>query len=117
MLFPMRRKPDLMPGTLDMMILKTLTRGPLHGYDIAQSIRQASDDALTVEEGSLYPALQRLLLESWVKVEWRRTQSNRRVRVYTLTTAGRKQVGIELSRFEQLVAAISRVMRDAEAAG
>jgi len=113
----MSRKADLMPGTLDMMILKTLTRGPLHGYAIAQSIRQMSDEVLTVEEGSLYPALQRLLLEAWVKAEWKRTPSNRRVRVYTLTTTGRKQLGVELSRFEQMVAAIGRVMRDAEVEG
>lgn len=106
-----------MPGTLDMMILKTLTRGPLHGYAIAQSIRQMSDEVLTVEEGSLYPALQRLLLETWVKAEWKRTPSNRRVRVYTLTATGRKQLGVELSRFEQMVAAIGRVMRDAEVEG
>jgi len=113
----MSRKADLMPGTLDMMILKTLTRGPLHGYAIAQSIRQMSDEVLTVEEGSLYPALQRLLLEAWVKAEWKRTLSNRRVRVYTLTTTGRKQLGVELSRFEQMVAAIGRVMRDVEVEG
>lgn len=113
----MSRKADLMPGTLDMMILKTLTRGPLHGYAIAQSIRQMSDEVLTVEEGSLYPALQRLLLETWVKAEWKRTPSNRRVRVYTLTATGRKQLGVELSRFEQMVAAIGRVMRDAEVEG
>jgi transcriptional regulator len=113
----MSRKADLMPGTLDMMILKTLTRGPLHGYAIAQSIRQMSDEVLTVEEGSLYPALQRLLLEAWVKAEWKRTSSNRRVRVYTLTATGRKQLGVELSRFEQMVAAIGRVMRDVEVEG
>ncbi|MGO4211942.1 PadR family transcriptional regulator [Terriglobus sp. 2YAB30_2] len=113
----MSRKADLMPGTLDMMILKTLTRGPLHGYAIAQSIRQTSDEVLTVEEGSLYPALQRLLLEDWVKAEWKRTPSNRRVRVYTLTATGRKQLGVELSRFEQMVAAIGRVMRDVEVEG
>ncbi|MGC2402655.1 MAG: PadR family transcriptional regulator [Acidobacteriaceae bacterium] len=113
----MNRKPDLMPGTLDMMILKTLARGPLHGYAIAQSIKQMSDNVLSVEEGSLYPALQRLLLESWLKAEWKRTPANRRVRVYTLTAAGRKQLGIELSQFEQMVAAIGRVIRDAEATG
>jgi PadR family transcriptional regulator len=109
----MTKKSDLMPGTLDMMILKTLTRGPQHGYGIASSIKRASDDVLTVEEGSLYPALQRLLLQSWVKAEWRSTETNRRARYYTLTAAGRKQLGLEHSRFEQMIAAIGRVMQDA----
>src|SRR5579862_9530717 len=72
----MAKKPDLLPGTLDMLILKTLTRGPLHGYGIALSIKRLSDDVLTVEEGSLYPALQRLLLQSWVKAEWKMTDTN-----------------------------------------
>jgi PadR family transcriptional regulator, regulatory protein PadR len=109
----MTKKSDLMPGTLDMMILKTLTRGAQHGYGIASSIKRASEDVLTVEEGSLYPALQRLLLQSWVKAEWRSTETNRRARYYTLTTAGRKQLGLEHSRFEQMIAAIGRVMQDA----
>jgi transcriptional regulator len=109
----MPKKPDLMPGTLDMMILKTLTRGPQHGYGIASSIKRASDDVLTIEEGSLYPALQRLLLQSWVKAEWRSTDTNRRARFYTLTAAGRKQLGLEHSQFETMIAAISRVMQDA----
>jgi PadR family transcriptional regulator PadR len=109
----MTKKSDLMPGTLDMMILKTLTRGPQHGYGIASSIKRASEDVLTVEEGSLYPALQRLLLQSWVKAEWRSTETNRRARYYTLTPAGRKQLGLEHSRFEQMIAAIGRVMQDA----
>lgn len=109
----MPNKPDLLPGTLDMLILKTLTRAPLHGYGIAQSIKQLSDDVLTVEEGSLYPALQRLLLRGWVKAEWRMTETNRRARYYTLTAGGRKQLGIELSEFEQMIAAISRVLQNA----
>jgi PadR family transcriptional regulator, regulatory protein PadR len=109
----MPKKSDLMPGTLDMMILKTLTRGPQHGYGIASSIKRASDDVLTVEEGSLYPALQRLLLQSWVKAEWRSTDTNRRARFYTLTPAGRKQLGLEQSQFETMIAAIGRVMQDA----
>ena len=111
----MAKKPDLLPGTLDMLILKTLTRGSMHGYGIAQSIKRVSDDVLTVEEGSLYPALQRLLLQSWVKAEWRMTETNRRARFYTLTAAGRKQLGVELTEFEQMIAAIARVLRDAEA--
>src|SRR6202163_4917144 len=109
----MTKKSDLMPGTLDMMILKTLTRGPQHGYGIASSIKRASEDVLTVEEGSLYPALQRLLLQSWVKAEWKMTDTNRRARFYTLTPAGRKQLGIELSQFEEMITAIGRVLRDA----
>ena len=106
-------KTDLIPGTLDMLILTTLRRGPLHGYGIAQSIRRISDDVLTVEEGSLYPALQRLLLQGLVKAEWKTTETNRRARFYTLTTAGRKQLGTEVSQFRQMIAAIGRVL-DAE---
>ena len=109
----MSTKPDLLPGTLDMLILKTLTRAPLHGYGIAQSIKQLSDDVLTVEEGSLYPALQRLLLQGWVKAEWKKTETNRRARYYTLTAAGLKQLGIELSQFEQMISAIGRVLENA----
>jgi PadR family transcriptional regulator len=108
----MGNKPDLMPGTLDMMILKTLSRGALHGYGIALSIKRLSDDVLAVEEGSLYPALQRLLLRGWVKAEWKQTETNRRARFYTLTAAGRKQLGVELSQFEQMIAAIGRVLQE-----
>ncbi len=109
----MAKKSELLPGTLDMLILKTLTRAPLHGYGIALSIKRLSDDVLTVEEGSLYPALQRLLLQGWVKAEWKRTETNRRARYYTLTPAGRKQLGEELSQFEVMIAAIGRVLQDA----
>jgi len=97
----MAKKSDLMPGTLDMLILKTLTRAPQHGYGIALSIKRLSQDVLTVKEGSLYPALQRLLLQGWVKAEWRKTETNRRARYYTLTAAGRKQLRAELSQFDQ----------------
>lgn len=110
------KKADLLPGTLDMLVLKTLTRAPLHGYGIAQSIRRFSDDVLTVEEGSLYPALQRLLLQGWVKAEWKITETNRRARFYTLTAAGRKQLGIEVSQFELMISAITRVLSDAQEA-
>jgi len=96
-----------------MLILKTLTRGAMHGYGIALSIKRQSDEVLTVEEGSLYPAVQRLLLRGWVKAEWKMTETNRRARYYTLTAAGRKQLGIELSQFEQMTSAISRVLQDA----
>ena len=109
----MAKKSDLLPGTLDMLILRTLKRASQHGYGIALSIKHLSDDVLTVEEGSLYPALQRLLLRGWVKAEWKKTETNRRARFYTLTTAGRKQLGAELSQFEQMIAAISRVLQDA----
>src|SRR5204863_6293770 len=109
----MATKTDLLPGTLDMLILKTLSRRPLHGYGIAQSIKRMSEDALTVEEGSLYPALQRLLVQGWVKAEWKLTETNRRARFYTLTAAGRKQLGVELSEFEQMIRAIHRVLQNA----
>jgi len=109
----MAKKPDLLPGTLDMLILKTLTRAPLHGYGIAASIKRSSEDVLTVEEGSLYPALQRLLLQGWVNAEWKQTETNRRARYYTLTASGRKQLGVELSEFERMIAAIGRVLQDA----
>jgi PadR family transcriptional regulator, regulatory protein PadR len=109
----MPTKSDLMPGTLDMLILKMLTRSPQHGYGIALSIKRLSEDFLTVEEGSLYPALQRLLLQGWVKAEWKKTETNRRARFYSLTPAGRKQLGLELSQFEQMIAAIGRVLERA----
>jgi PadR family transcriptional regulator PadR len=109
----MGKKSELLPGTLDMLILKTLTRGAMHGYGIALSIKRQSDEALTVEEGSLYPALQRLLLQGWVKAEWKMTETNRRARYYTLTKAGREQLGLEVSQFEQMVAAIGLVLKDA----
>ena len=107
---------DLVQGTLEMLILKTLALDPMHGYGIALSIKRISDDVLTVEEGSLYPALQRLLLQNWVKAEWKMTDTNRRARFYTLTPAGRKQLGVELSQFEQMIAAIGRVLSDVQEA-
>ena len=109
----MPTKPDLLPGTLDMLVLKTLTRAPQHGYGIASAIKRLSNDVLTVEEGSLYPALQRLLLQGWVKGEWKKTETNRRARFYTLTPAGRKQLGSELSQFQLMISAITRVLQDA----
>jgi transcriptional regulator len=109
----MPKKNDLLPGTLDLLILTTLKRAPMHGYGIALAIKRLSEDALTVEEGSLYPALQRLLLQGWLKGEWKMTETNRRARFYTLTAAGRKQLGVELSEFEQMIAAIGRVLQDA----
>ena len=97
-----------------MLILQTLKRAPLHGYGIAQSLKRVSDDVLTVEEGSLYPALQRLLLQGWVKAEWKKTETNRRARYYTLTAAGRKQLGIEVSKFQNMIAAIGRVLEETQ---
>src|SRR5579871_5519779 len=107
-------KSDLLPGTLEMLILKTLTYAPLHGYGIALKIKRMSDEALSVEEGSLYPALQRLLVQGWVQAEWKMTETNRRARFYTLTAAGRKQLGVEMSQFEQMIQAIGRVLKDAQ---
>ena len=113
MYWPMTAKPELLPGTLDMLILKTLQRAPLHGYAIAQAIKRFSGDVLTIEEGSLYPALQRLLLRRWVKAQWKMTETNRRARYYTLTPAGHKQLGNELSEFQEMVRAITRVLQNA----
>src|ERR1700689_3937807 len=106
-------KPDLLPGTLDMLILKTLTRTPMHGYGTALAIRRLSDDVLTVEEGSLYPALPRPLVQGWVKAEWKMTETNRRARYYTLTATGKKPLGLEVSEFDQMIAAITRVLQNA----
>ena len=104
---------ELLPGTLDMLILKTLTAGRMHGYGISQRIQQMSSDVLQVEEGSLYPALQRLLVNGWVKAEWGNSENNRRARYYTLTAAGRKQLGAEVSDFRETIAAIFRVLENA----
>ena len=106
-------KDALLPGTLEMLVLKTLTRAPLHGYGIAQYIRQVSDDVLQVEEGSLYPALQRLQLKGWVTSEWATTENKRRARYYRLTPLGRKQLAAESANFDRLIAAIARVMKPA----
>lgn len=106
-------KNELLPGTLDMLILQTLTRGAMHGYGIAQHIQETTEDVLQVEEGSLYPALQRLLIKGWVKAEWGTSENNRRARYYTLTSAGRKQLGIEAENFNRMIEAIARVMQTA----
>lgn len=101
---------DLLPGTLDMLVLKTLTRGHMHGYAIAQLIQQLSDDLLRVEEGSLYPALQRLELNGWIDGEWGVSANNRRARFYRLTALGRKHLAEESSRYRQVTGAVARVM-------
>jgi transcriptional regulator len=102
---------DIPPGTLYMLILKTLARrGAMHGYGIAQHIQQVSDDVLQVEEGSLYPALQRMLVKGWVVAEWKQSENNRRARFYTLTPDGREQLARELREFNQVMGAIARVI-------
>src|SRR5712664_2130275 len=106
---PMRD--EIPPGTLYMLILKTLARGgEMHGYEIASSIQQISDDVLQVEEGSLYPALQRMLIKGWVTAKWGTTAGNRRARYYELTAAGRRQLAFEMSQFERVIGAITRVI-------
>lgn len=102
--------PELLPGTLDLLILNTLTAGPQHGYGIAQHLSGVSDDVLQVGESSLYPALQRLLLKAWVKAEWGASENNRRARYYTLTAAGRKQLAVEREEFDRLILAIQKVL-------
>jgi transcriptional regulator len=103
--------PQLLPGTLFMLILRTLSRGPLHGYAIARRIKDASDNGLEVEDGSLYPALNRMLVKGWVSAEWGISENNRRARFYRLTVEGRKQLAAETKEFEKLVGAIQLVMR------
>ena len=102
--------PDLLPGTLDLLILRTLVAGSLHGYGIAERLKVVSQDVLQVGESSLYPALQRLLLNGWVKAEWGASENNRRARFYTLTAAGKKRLSSERAEFERLVGAIARVL-------
>jgi transcriptional regulator len=105
--------PDLLPGTLDLLILRTLVSGSLHGYGIADRLKVVSQNVLQVGESSLYPALQRLLLNGWVKAEWGASENNRRARFYTLTAAGKKQLSAERAEFERLVSAIYRVLQSA----
>jgi PadR family transcriptional regulator PadR len=105
---------EIPPGSLCLLILKTLSRhGEMHGYEIAESILHASGDVLEVEEGSLYPALQRILLKGWVTAEWGTTAGNRRARYYRLSATGRKQLAAELSHFDRVYGAIARVIQPA----
>lgn len=98
-------------GTLDMLILQTLARdGEMHGFEIAEAIQARSEDVLRVEEGSLYPALQRLLVQGWVKGEWGKTLENRRARYYTITAAGRKQLSVELEQYRRVSVAIGKIL-------
>jgi PadR family transcriptional regulator, regulatory protein PadR len=107
-----KMRDEIPPGTLYMLILKTLARGgELHGYEIANSIQQTSEEILQVEEGSLYPALQRMLLKGWVTAEWGVTAGNRRARYYRLTATGRKQLQAELAQFQRVNGAIQRVLQ------
>ena len=101
---------ELLPGTLDLLVLRALVPGSMHGYGIATRIKQVSHDVLQVGESSLYPALQRLLLNGWVKAEWGASENNRRARFYTLTPAGRKQLAAERQEFERIVGAIQKVL-------
>src|SRR5204863_5457258 len=110
---PVKNPPDLLPGTLDLLVLRTLTRGPLHGYAIALRVKETSRDVLQVGESSLYPALQRLLLDGYVKAEWGASENNRRARFYTLTAAGQKHLSAEKKEFERIVSAIQLVLANA----
>lgn len=105
---------ELLPGTLDMLILKAISLAPMHGYAIAQHLRQVSKQVLQIEEGSLYPALQRVLASGWAKAEWRETPTRRRARYYTITAAGRRQLGDEVASFQRMLGAIQRVLRTQE---
>lgn len=109
----MKSRPDLLPGTLDLLVLRTLTGGPLHGYGIAQRVKETSKDVLRVGESALYPALQRLLLDGCVRAEWGESENNRRARFYTLTAAGHKRLAAERKEFEQIVNAIQLVLANA----
>ncbi|MGO4885608.1 MAG: PadR family transcriptional regulator [Bryobacteraceae bacterium] len=105
---------EIPPGTLYMLILRSLARlGPMHGYGIAQHIQQLSADVLQVEEGSLYPALQRMLIKGWVAADWAQSENNRRARYYRLTPAGRKQLSVELAEFDKVMRAIVNVIQPA----
>ena len=109
----MKNPPDLLPGTLDLLVLRTLARGPLHGYGIAQRVKELSQDVLVVGESSLYPALQRLLLDGCVTAQWGASENNRRARYYTITAAGRKHLTAERKEFERIVSAIQLVLANA----
>ena len=110
----METRTEIPPGTLYMLVLKTIASiGPMHGYGIAQHIQQMSEDVLVVEEGSLYPALQRMFIKGWLVAEWKQTENNRRARFYKLTPAGRKQLAAELAGFDRVMGAIAKVIQPA----
>ena len=108
-----KHKADLLQGTLDMLILKALSSGPMHGYGVGQRIEQMAEDLLRVEEGSLYPALYRLEERGWIRSEWGKSDNNRRARFYTLTAAGRRQLGVEEANWRRLVLAVGKVLATA----
>jgi transcriptional regulator len=108
-----QKKSELLKGTLDMLVLQTLSVRPLHGYGIAQQIEALSEDALRVEQGSLYPALERLQKKGWITSRWGESPTGRRARYYTLTVAGRRQLGNEINSFDAMLVAINRVLRRA----
>jgi PadR family transcriptional regulator PadR len=105
-----KQKPDLPQGTFDMLVLKALTLGPMHGYGVGARIQQLADDMLRVEEGTLYPALYRIEQKGWITSEWGTSENNRRARFYSLTRAGRKQLGIEESNWAPLTLAVSKIL-------
>jgi len=106
-----RRKPDALQGTLDLLVLKTLSRGPEHGYGIATYVQAVSEEALRVEEGSLYPALHRMEQSGWIAAEWQITEKNRRARVYRLTRAGRARLADEERKWLKLTVGVGKVLR------
>jgi len=113
---PYKNRIEILQGTLDMLILRTLQWGAQHGHGIGQAIRTRSEDALQIEHGSLYPALHRLELEGWLASEWKASEANRRAKYYRLTAAGKRQLSKEQSKWENVVETIARVMRPAEGA-
>jgi PadR family transcriptional regulator, regulatory protein PadR len=108
-----QKKNELLKGTLDMLVLQTLTTRPLHGYGIAQQIEALSEDALRVEQGSLYPALERLQKRGWITSKWGESPTGRRARYYSISATGRRQLGNEISSFDAMLVAINRVLRRA----
>jgi PadR family transcriptional regulator PadR len=106
-----KQKPDLPQGTLDLLVLKALSLGPMHGYGIGQRIQQLAEDMLTVEEGTLYPALYRIEQKGWIESEWGVSENNRRARFYRLTRSGRKQLAVEESQWKRLTVAVAKVLR------
>lgn len=106
-----KQKPDIPQGTLDMLVLKTLSLGPMHGYGIGQRIQQLADNMLQIEEGTLYPALYRIENRGWIQSEWGASENNRRARFYSLTKAGRNQLSLEESQWQHLSLAIGKVLR------
>ena len=112
-----RERIELLQGTLDLLILRTLLRGPVHGHAIAKAIEFNSDDVLQVEQGSLYPALHRLIKRKWISVEEGTSENNRRAKFYRLTAAGRRQLAAETSKWDKMAGAIARILRPAEQEG